>query len=157
MVRTILEEDITSFKKLEYIRFPLRLGKTVFEKGRITEEVQQKFIKLMSTFKLMMDLYEVEEYVATATSAMREAKNGKELIKKVAEDSGIKIKIITGKTEAEILSKAIVPYVDESTHVHIDVGGGSTEINVYVNKIRIKGKSFKIGTVRVLKLSLIHI
>ncbi|MCP3927897.1 MAG: phosphatase [Bacteroidetes bacterium] len=148
LVRVIEEDKQVSFKRLEYIRFPLRLGKDVFSEGLLSEATRMKFEKLMRTFKLLIDLYEVDAYVASATSAMREAKNGKEIVRQIATYFDLKINIIAGKTEAEILSKAIIPYLDKKNYVHIDVGGGSTELNIYVNKERISSKSFKIGSVR---------
>ena len=137
-----------SFKKLEFIRFPLRLGKDAFTQKEIQKSTLEKFEKLMRTFKLMIDLYEVDHYFAVATSAMREAKNGKAIINSIATYFNLKIDIISGDLEAEILSKAIIPYLDDKNYIHIDVGGGSTELNFYVNKKRIKSRSFKVGSVR---------
>lgn len=148
IIRVIKEEKHISFKKLEYIRFPLRLGRDVFTHGYIQKESEQKFEKLMRTFRLLLELYEVEGYIARATSAMREARNGKELVKRIALDYDLRIGIISGKEEADFLNKAIVPYLENSTYVHIDVGGGSTEINVYEGKEIINGRSFQIGSVR---------
>lgn len=152
VIRVIISNDEVNFKKLEYIRFPLRLGKDVFKEGAIRLETVDQFEKLMLTFKLMIELYEAEGYIATATSAMREAANGQEIIKKVKKNIGLEIEIIPGKLEAEILSKAIRPYLDEKNYIHIDVGGGSTELNIYKNQERINSRSFKLGTVRKLSV-----
>ena len=153
IIRVIKDGNKVSFKKLEYIRFPLGLGRSVFKTGRISAAIRDKFLKLLRTFQLLMELYEVEAYLATATSAMREAKNSKKVIALVQEELGLEIKIIPGKKEALILSKAVLSTIndDVSSYAHIDVGGGSTEINIYVGKIRIHSRSFKIGTVRNLK------
>lgn len=140
--------NLVSFKKLEYVRFPLRLGKDVFSEGELLPPTQEKFEKLMRIYKLLMDLYEVDGYVACATSAMREAKNGNEIVNQIATYFNLKIDIISGQDEAEILGKAIVPYLDNKNYVHIDVGGGSTELNIYVNKEKIDSRSFKMGSVR---------
>lgn len=150
VIRVIKENERISFKKLEYLRFPLRLGKDAFTHGELRAESQDKFEKLMRTFKLLIELYEVDAYIATATSAMREAKNGKVVVQKIATYFDLKIDIISGKDEAEILSKAIIPYLDRKNCVHIDVGGGSTELNIYVNRKRVSSQSFKIGSVRTL-------
>lgn len=148
VVRVIRENDLVSFKKLEYLRFPLRLGKDAFKNGKIEQATQVKFEKLMRTFRLLMDLYEVDAYMAVATSAMREAENGKELVNLFATYYNLKVDIISGRDEAEMLSKAIIPYLDEQNYIHIDVGGGSTELNLYKNKVRVSSQSFKVGSVR---------
>lgn len=152
IVRVIRENDLVSFKKLEYLRFPLRLGKEAFKNGKIEKPTQAKFEKLMRTFRLLIDLYEADAYMAVATSAMREAENGKELVNLFATYYNLKIDIISGKDEAEMLSKAIIPYLDEKNYIHIDVGGGSTEFNLYKNKVRISSQSFKVGSVRKLNI-----
>ncbi|MCB9299589.1 MAG: phosphatase [Lewinellaceae bacterium] len=148
VIRVIKEGERISFKKLEFIRFPLRLGRDVFTSGAIQAATAQKFEKLMRTFKDLIDLYEVHAYIARATSAMREAENGQELVKKVLTQYGLKIRIISGKEEADLLNKAIRPYLDDKCYVHIDVGGGSTELNIYVGKKLVSSKSFKMGSVR---------
>ncbi len=141
-------ENQIYIKRLEHIRFPLRLGKDVFSKGEISRKSEDRFLKLMQTFCLLIDLYEVEDYMVCATSAMREASNGQELADKVQMLFGLTIDIISGDKEAEILSRSIVPYLDENNYLHIDVGGGSTELNLYVNYQKIASKSFQIGGVR---------
>lgn len=148
IIRVIRTKDIVSFKKLEFLRFPLRLGKDVFKDGEIGDKAQMKFEKLMRTFKLLIDLYEVDAYSAVATSAMREAKNGKKIAAKIGTYFDLKIDVISGKAEAEMLSKAIIPYLDNKNYIHIDVGGGSTELNLYKGKNKINSQSFKIGSVR---------
>jgi exopolyphosphatase/guanosine-5'-triphosphate,3'-diphosphate pyrophosphatase len=139
------------FKKLEYVRFPLRLGHDVFSSNRISEKSQLKFIKLMKAYKLLLELYEVDDFMFCATSAMRESENGQELAQRVKDEFGITIEIIDGDREAELVNNAIRSYLANNTYLHIDVGGGSTELNVYVNGDKIKTKSFKIGSVRVLE------
>ncbi len=139
------------FKKLEYIRFPLRLGHDVFGTNRISDASIVKFKKLMKTYKLLLELYEVDDYMACATSAMRESENGEQLANQVLKECGIKIDIIDGKQEAELINKAIHSYLTDKTYLHIDVGGGSTELNLYTHGKKIKTRSFKIGSVRVLE------
>jgi exopolyphosphatase / guanosine-5'-triphosphate,3'-diphosphate pyrophosphatase len=139
------------FKKLEYIRFPLRLGHDVFGTNRISDPSVIKFKKLMRTYKLLLELYEVDDYMACATSAMRESDNGAELATQVLKECGININIIDGKREAELINKAIHSYLTDKTYLHIDVGGGSTELNLYTHGKKIKTRSFKIGSVRVLE------
>lgn len=139
---------ITNFKKVEYVRFPLRLGHDVFNLKRIGPDREEKFVKLMTAFKLLIDLYEIDDYMACATSAMRESSNGNTIVERVFRECGLKIDVIDGDEEAEMTNKAIYKFLDEKTYLHIDVGGGSTELNLYVDKEKIASQSFEIGSVR---------
>jgi exopolyphosphatase / guanosine-5'-triphosphate,3'-diphosphate pyrophosphatase len=151
-VSTVLDNSpVPLFKKLEYVRFPLRLGHDVFSSGKISVRSVEKFKKLMKAFKLLLELYEVTDYMFCATSAMRESENGNELANDVFEELGITIHIIDGNREAELINKAINSYLTEKTYLHIDVGGGSTELNLYARGKKIKTRSFKVGSVRVLE------
>jgi exopolyphosphatase / guanosine-5'-triphosphate,3'-diphosphate pyrophosphatase len=152
-VSTVLDTPSTLpvFKKLEYVRFPLRLGHDVFTTGRISEKSVEKFKKLMKAFKLLVELYEVTDYMFCATSAMRESENGQNLADEVQGEFGIVINIIDGIREADLINRAISSYLTEKTYLHIDVGGGSTELNLFVNGQKTKTRSFKIGSVRVLE------
>jgi exopolyphosphatase/guanosine-5'-triphosphate,3'-diphosphate pyrophosphatase len=151
-VSTALDNSpVLLFKKLEYIRFPLRLGHDVFSTGRISTKSVEKFKKLMRAFKLLVELYEVTDYMFCATSAMRESENGTELTNEILEELGITIHIIDGNREAELINRAISSFLTEKTYLHIDVGGGSTELNLYAAGKKIKTRSFKIGSVRVLE------
>ncbi len=143
-------EGKTTFKKLEYLRFPLRLGMDVFQSQKISDKNRHKFVKLMKAFKLLIDLYEVDDYMVCATSAIRESINGREIVDEVRQDIGLKINIIDGTHEAELINMALGNYIDENSYLHIDVGGGSTELNIYMKKQKIATKSFKIGSVRAL-------
>jgi exopolyphosphatase/guanosine-5'-triphosphate,3'-diphosphate pyrophosphatase len=137
-----------TFKKLEYVRFPLRLGHDVFTNGKIGLTNRGKFIKLMHAFQLLIDLYEVDDYMICATSAMREAENGEEIARKIRKKYGLKINIISGMKEASMINKAIHKSLDDDPHLHIDVGGGSTELSLYLNRKILASESFKIGSVR---------
>lgn len=139
------------FKKLEYIRFPLRLGHDVFTLGTISEKSAVKFKNLMRAFRLLIELYEVTDYMFCATSAMRESENGLELAAQVQSELGITIHIIDGNREAELINRAISSYLSDKTYLHIDVGGGSTELNLYIHGNKIKTRSFRVGSVRVLE------
>lgn len=142
-------DDIT-FKKLQYIRFPLRLGSDVFTLKEVSEETCGRFVELMKAFKIIIDLYGVDEYYACATSAMREARNGADLVKRVKSECGLDINIITGDVEADLINRVIAFHLDDSTHVHVDVGGGSTELNLYRDQQKVASRSFPIGSVRTL-------
>lgn len=152
-VSTVLanNKDNPVFKKLEYVRFPLRLGHDVFSTNRISDKSVEKFKKLMKAYRLLLELYEVDDYMFCATSAMRESENGQELANQVQEELGITINIIDGNREAELINRAISSYLSDKSYLHIDVGGGSTELNLYVEGKKIKTRSFKIGSVRVLE------
>jgi len=139
------------FKKLEYVRFPLRLGHDVFSTGRISTKSAEKFKKLMKAFRLLIELYEVDDYMFCATSAMRESENGLDLVTQVQEQVGIFIHVIDGNREAEFINRAISSYLSTKTYLHIDVGGGSTELNLYVGGKKLRTRSFKVGSVRVLE------
>lgn len=153
IVQVYEENKLISFKKLEFLRFPLRLGKDVFKKGEISKSTMDKFIRLMETFNLLIELYEVDAYSAVATSAMREANNGEEIQKLVKYKIGLEIEIISGNAEARVLNKAIIPNLDQGDYLHIDVGGGSTELNIFRGKELMDSKSFKLGSVRKLSRS----
>jgi len=143
-------QDQITFKKVEYVRFPLRLGQDVFLHQKIGERNRKKFIQLMHAFHLLIDLYEVDDYLVCATSAMREADNGAEIVDEVEKTFGFKINIIDGDKEADLINIALQKYIDHRTYLHIDVGGGSTELNIYKNTEKIASHSFKLGSVRTL-------
>ena len=137
-----------TFRKVEHIRYPLRLGEDVFENGIISEKRIKKLEELCVICKHMMGLYEVDLYSAYATSAFREAKNKNEVIDRVFKKSNINIEVINGHKEANLINKVIKQNIDSFNYIHIDVGGGSTELNIYVNKKKKYSESFKIGTIR---------
>ena len=145
------DEGGTSFKKVEYVRFPLRLGHDVFNFGNITPESEARTVKLMQCYKMLMELHEVEDFLACATSAMRESGNGHEVVERIHKITGIKIHVIDGIKEAQLINNVVVQSLDKGQYLHIDVGGGSTELNLYFNKEKIASKSFKIGSVRLLE------
>ncbi|AZQ62902.1 phosphatase [Flammeovirga pectinis] len=140
--------DEVVFKKLDYMRFPLRLGKDVFSAGKILRPTEEKLVKLMKVFSTLLDLYEVDDYIACATSAMREASNGKEVVERIYYKEGLKIDIIEGKTEAEMIALTLDPFIPMGNVLHVDVGGGSTELNIYKHKTKVASRSFQMGSVR---------
>ena len=146
--RVIIYGNETQFKKLEYLRFPIRLGSDVFTSGFISETKAEQFLKLMQTFKLLIELYQVDDYMICATSAMRDAKNGQEIIQDVYQKTGLKIEIISGSREASLIDKVIISKIGYEPVLHIDVGGGSTELNLYTKGKKIAAESFEIGSIR---------
>lgn len=146
--KTLEYKGVVCFKKVEYVRFPLRLGQDVFRNNEISPEKEAKFLKLMQAFKMLFELYEVDDYIICATSAMRESKNGREIAQKAQDQLGVSIQIIDGDMEAELINDVLYNELTESSYLHIDVGGGSTELNIYVNRQKMAAHSFKIGSVR---------
>ncbi|MEK6155235.1 exopolyphosphatase [Flavobacteriaceae bacterium 3-367] len=154
LIQNVLEEgkQEPKFRKSALIRIPVRLGEDAFTKGKISDYHTERMVKTMKAFKLLMEVHGVEKYMACATSAMREASNGSEIIERIHQESGIRIVIIDGKQEATIIASTDLKELIERdrAYLYIDVGGGSTEFTVFTRgKIRVS-KSFKIGTVRLL-------
>lgn len=150
----ILEKNKPAlFRKSALVRVPIRLGADSFESGYISEKNLKRMRDAMKAFRLLMEVHGVEKFKAYATSAMREAKNAKEVIEKVANESNINIEIIDGNTEAKIIASSdLYTMLDEKKdYLYVDVGGGSTEFTLIVNGKKIDSKSFKIGTVRLLE------
>ena len=121
----------TEFNKLNLIRIPLRLGFDVFEKGYIGFRKKKMFLNTMNAFSALMKVYEVDHYIACATSAMREASNSKEIIKEIRVETGVKVEVISGDLEAEIIyENHIAELLDANkSYLYIDVGGGSDKKN----------------------------
>lgn len=137
-------------KKTSLVRLPIRLGEDVFINKDISEININKLIETIHGFKSLASVYDVIEYRACATSAMREAANGKEVIKKIKEKTGVSIEIIEGEQEAELIYNThIAEKIDKKgTFLYVDVGGGSTELNLFSKGKKVVRKSFKIGTLR---------
>jgi exopolyphosphatase/guanosine-5'-triphosphate,3'-diphosphate pyrophosphatase len=152
-ISSVLEnEGVISFKRIEYVRFALRLGHDVFSDGMISPESEVRIFKLMHAYKLLMDLHEVKDYAICATSAMREATNSAEIITRIHKILDMKIQLIDGSREAELINDVVVQSLHpKKNYLHIDVGGGSTELNIYRNREKLASKSFKIGSVRLLE------
>ena len=137
--------------KVQLVRVPLRLGEDAFVDGRISKKKSKQLISLMKAYHELMEIYEVEAFRACATSAMRDAENGMELVDKIYEKTGIKIEIIDGREEAQLISSDLIRALsgqEEETFLYIDVGGGSTELNLVRGSHLIESRSFDIGTIR---------
>jgi len=141
------------FIKLALVRVPLRLGFDVFDKGEISATKVDKIIKTIKSYKYLLDVYEVKHLKACATSAMRDAVNATDIIKKIKGETGIEIEIISGQEEASLIYENHIAEnlnTDES-YLYIDVGGGSTELTFFSDGKLIFKESFDIGTIRLLK------
>jgi len=149
----INDQGKTQFQKLNLVRVPLRLGFDVFEDNLISEEKESMIIKTIRSYKLLTDVYGVEHMKACATSAMRDATNGPEIMRKVKDETGIDIEIITGDAEASLIyENHVAENMDkEHSYLYIDVGGGSTELTFFADGRLVFKRSFNIGTIRILK------
>ena len=149
----VINDNHSYVKKLSYTRVPLRLGFEVFTDGNITLNKTIEFIKTIKAFLLLAELYKVDGIRACATSAMREANNGESVQQQIAEATGLEIEIIDGEEEAKLIfSTFFLMAVDKmAPFIVIDVGGGSTEISIFEDGLKKAGKSFQVGTIRLLK------
>jgi len=147
------KQNVAEFNKVDIIRLPLRLGFDVFENGKVSQLKMEKVVEAMQVFQSLLVFYEVKHLKVCATSAMRDAQNAHEIIKKVEHQTGIKIDIISGDEEAVLVNENhIAENMDkEHGYLYVNVGGGSTDVIFYENgKLRYK-KSFDVGTIRLLK------
>ncbi len=154
LVGEVVKESDKSFvKKISYTRIPLRLGDDVFSLGRIDVKKKSNLINTIKAFQIISDIFEVHKLRAVATSAMREAENGSQVVEDIKQGMGIDVEIISGTEEADlILGTFMLLGVQEGKpFVVIDVGGGSTEINIFRGSQKIASNSFKVGTIRMLK------
>lgn len=145
-------KDRTFFDKEELIRMPIRLGEDTFLHGEISKAKIEKLAATMRGFSELMKVFDITAYRVCATSAMRDARNGKEVIDRIKKETGLTIEIIDGKAEAEaIFSNRVEDLLDlDKNYLYIDVGGGSTELTLLSNTKVIAQKSFNVGTVRML-------
>lgn len=140
-----------TLSKVQLVRVPIRLGEDAFIKGRIGKKKSRQLLMLMQSYKALMEIYDVVEYRACATSAMRDASNGEELCKEIYEQTGIRIEVISGREEAELISSDLIDARSldlEHSYLYVDVGGGSTELNLVHQGKLVDSQSFNIGTVR---------
>ena len=141
-----------SLNKLLFLRIPLRLGMDVFGDGRISKDRGMEFLSAMKAYKQLMKVYHVRKYRACATSAMRDAKNGKALMKRIKNKAHVNLEIISGDEESGIIyDNHLANLPSQGAFLYVDVGGGPTEIRFIYNGQRIFGQSFNVGTIRLLK------
>lgn len=141
------------FNKLNLVRVPLRLGFDVFEKGEISKEKRGMILQTMKAYGHLINAYNVKNVIACATSAMRDAGNSADIIRKVKLETGLEIEIISGDLEASIIyENHVAEHMDtEHSYLYIDVGGGSTELTFFADGKLVFKQSFNIGTIRMLK------
>lgn len=146
------QDGSQQISRVMYMRVPLRLGSDVFTLGKISKERMVMMKHMLKAFRQLMKLNQVDDYRACATSAMRDAGNGKKVLKKLREDTGIDIEIINGREEARLLCNNIVENIGsvEGNYAYIDVGGGSTEISLLRDGVLTHSQSYNVGTLRML-------
>lgn len=145
------EDNEVTANKVQELRIPVRLGVDVFSSGAISFIKEEQIIEAMKAFRSLMNIYNVIDYKAVATSAFREASNGAEIVEKIKKESGIDIKIVSGESEASTTTRIISELkLGDDTYCLIDVGGGSTEVSLIKNKKAKESHSFAIGTIRML-------
>ena len=154
LIVTVIEQEgkEVKFKKTSLIRVPIRLGTDVFVEGKVSEASYLRMLDSFKAFQLLMKIHNVFKYRACATSAMREAKNGKTVVKRLLNATGIEINIINGNEEAKIIASTDLKtyLVHDKVFLYVDVGGGSTELTIYSEGKTVASKSFKMGTVRLI-------
>ena len=144
--------ESSRIKKLLFVRIPLRLGKDVSALGKISKERQRMMMHMMKGFRQFMELYNVEHFRACATSAMRDAENGKKVMRRIEKETGIRLEIIPGAEEAQLLCNNLVENTEcgVGNFAYVDVGGGSTEISLLHDGVLAESHSFNVGTLRML-------
>jgi len=149
---SVYKDGSVDFTKLNLLRIPLRLGFDVFSNGFISDEKKRKMIDTIKAYKLLMDIYKVEALKACATSAMRDASNGAQVLAEIKKETGIDVSIITGQEEANIIYETHIAEKlnTDKSYMYVDVGGGSTEVTLFANNHIVFKESFNIGTIRLL-------
>ena len=154
LIATVFEKEGREpfFKKTSLVRVPIRLGADVFLQDKISEANYHRMVDAMKAYKLLMNTHNISAYRACATSAMREAKNGSEMAKRIKRETGIDIQIIDGNDEAAIIASTDLHELiaGEKVFLYVDVGGGSTEFSIFAYGKLVQSRSFQLGTVRIL-------
>ncbi len=146
------QDGTVDYTKLTLLRIPLRLGFDVFEKGYIGEEKRGQLLETMKAYRHLMNIYKVEAWRVCATSAMRDAKNSKEIVEELKKKTGLDVEVITGQEEANIIYETHIAekLSFNKSYLYVDVGGGSTEVTLFSNNKIVFKESFNIGTIRLL-------
>lgn len=160
LIKSVTSQDDGTllFQKLQFVRFPLRLGLDVFQNGKVSEEREEQFVRMIKAFRQLLIIYNVVACRACATSALRDASNGSKILKRIKKITGINIEIISGDEEAQIIYENHIERLlvmsksaqEEQNFLYVDVGGGSTEVSFISAGQLIASKSFNIGTLRML-------
>lgn len=146
------EHGDIKLKRQNFVRVPIRLGKDVYNDGAITWSRKENLIKTLNAFKILMEVYNPEDYRACATAAVREAFNGKEILELIEKETGLSIQVIDGLEEARLIrsTNSLPEKGGDLLTMFVDVGGGSTEISVKSEDKLLEQRSFDVGTLRIL-------
>ena len=151
IVGVLKTNSVHKYRKISLVRVPIRLGQDVFLYKKISNEKLKLLLNTLKAFKLLMSVHNIDRYKICATSAMRESKNSKEVLKRVRKKLNLDINIISGKDEASIIANVFAKdFNNHKNLLYVDVGGGSTELTIIDKGKIVESKSFKIGTVRIL-------
>ena len=151
IVGVLKTNSVHKYRKISLVRVPIRLGQDVFLYKKISNETLKLLLNTLKAFKLLMSVHNIDRYKICATSAMRESKNSKEVLKRVRKKLNLDINIISGKDEASIIANVFAKdFNNHKNLLYVDVGGGSTELTIIDKGKIVESKSFKIGTVRIL-------
>ena len=155
IANTYIEDNHPTYKKISLIRLPIRLGNDVFSKGKISQKKIEILTEAVKIFRSIMKIHKVSKYIAVATTAMRGAKNAKKIIDKIYKETKLKVEVISGDIAAAYILKLFKDNLNikNENYLFIDVGGGSTEVNLLTNGKIIASESFKVGTVRLMNSS----
>ena len=155
IANTYIEDNHPTYKKISLIRLPIRLGNDVFSKGKISQKKIEILTEGVKIFRSIMKIHKVSKYIAVATSAMRGAKNAKKIIDKIYKETKLKVEVISGDIEAAYILQLFKDNLNikNENYLFIDVGGGSTEVNLLTNGKIIASESFKVGTLRLMNSS----
>ena len=154
LIGEVIHDYNRSFvKKISYTRIPIGLGNDVFSLGRVDVKKKSNLINTMKAFEIIMGIFEVSHLQACATSAMREAENAGQIVMDIKSATGIDLKIISGAEEANVIlgTFMLLDFDKGKPFALVDVGGGSTEINIYKEEEKVGSKSFNVGTLRILR------
>lgn len=145
----------TTFKKQSLVRVPIRLGEEAFISQSLSDEKVEDFVETMHAFKHLINVYKPQKHRVLATSAFREATNGPEVVNRVFDETGLRIEVISGSEEAEVIyANGLRENMDaEKSYLYMDVGGGSTELTLFMNHEPVLAQSFNVGTIRLLNKS----
>jgi exopolyphosphatase/guanosine-5'-triphosphate,3'-diphosphate pyrophosphatase len=134
------------------VRIPLRLGNDVFSHKELTPESVRQLLETMAAFQHLISVFRPKAVRACATSAMRDSGNGAKVVAEINEKTGLQLEVIDGKQEADLIFSNRIDrqFTNRSNFLYIDVGGGSTEVNLFTGSRRFAYGSFNIGGVRIL-------
>ena len=146
--------DSTRYETLYYERLPVRLGHQVFLNGLLDLVAMERTVRAFADFSEQLETFGVQHYRAVATSAVREARNGRLLVERIRKESGIELHVITGSEEARLVHAAVANRVDLSggQWILVDLGGGSVEVSLVDDMGMLWTESHTMGSVRILEL-----